>query len=185
MKKIISLLLAAMMIFSFAACGSDENTTTDIKDATELLTNVWATYADDEKFPAAGGDYNNSVMDGPGAFDVSDAEALDAMLGCPVSATEITDAASLMHMMNQNTFTAGAYHIAVAADAEKLCDALKENIMNRQWMCGFPDTLIVATVGDEYVVSAFGNAELIENFKTKLTAKYTSAEVVYEESLAF
>jgi hypothetical protein len=185
MKKIISVLLVALMVFSFAACGSDEKTNTDIKDATELLTNVWSTYKDDEKFPAAGGDYNNSVMDGPGTFDVSDAEALDAMLGCPVSVTEITDAASLMHMMNQNTFTAGAYKVALAADAGKLCDALKENIMNRQWMCGFPDTLIVATVGSDYVVSAFGNAELIENFKTKLSATYSDTTIVYEESLAF
>ena len=55
--------------------------------------------------------------------------------------------------------------------------------MNRQWMCGVPDTLIIASVGGEYVVSAFGNAEIIETFKNNLQAQYEIAEIVYEESL--
>ena len=98
-------------------------------------------------------------------------------------AAYIDDAASMMHMMNANTFTAGAYHIADAANQQAFCDKLKDNIMNRQWMCGFPDTLIIVTIGDNYVVSAFGNAEVIETFKTKLTAEYPVAQVLYEENL--
>jgi len=62
-------------------------------------------------------------------------------------------------------------------------DSLKDNIMNRQWMCGFPDTLIVAKVGGEYVVSAFGNAEIIETFKTNLKATFEMTDIVVEESL--
>ncbi len=198
MKKLGILGLSIVMALALVGCGNDKKNdagkttatqaTTEadveITDSLEIFTAVWATYGDDEKFAIAGGDYNNSVMDAPGKFDVADAESLDAMLGVPGDgATMIDDAASMMHMMNANTFTAGAYHVADPANQQAFCDSLKNNIMNRQWMCGFPDTLIVVTIGDSYVVSAFGNAEIIDNFKTKLTTEYPVATVVYEESL--
>ncbi len=184
MKKIISLMMAALMLFSFAACGQSDSNSLDV-DALGVLSGTWAAYKDDEKFPAAGGDMNNSVMEEPGKFDTADAENLDAMLGVPSSVAEnIDNAASLMHMMNANTFTCGSYQLKEGADMETFTTALKDNIMNRQWMCGFPDTLIVVTLSDSHVVAAFGNAEIIETFKTKLTAAYDNAEVVFEESLA-
>ncbi|MBQ2937079.1 MAG: bacteriocin transport accessory protein [Lachnospiraceae bacterium] len=193
MKKRIVLLICGMMILSLFGCGKKEDVTetpapeaatVDVADATELLTNVWGTYTEAELFPIGGGDYENVVMDAPGKYDVSKAEEMDSVLGLPQSsAAMIDDAASMMHMMNANTFTCGAYHLTDASKQQAFADALKENIMNRQWMCGFPDTLLIASVGDEYVVSAFGNAEIMETFKTKLTAQYEAAEVMYEESL--
>ena len=198
-KRLVIIGLSLVVALGLTACGEDKNkeateaTTTEvtteaaveITDSLEIFTDVWATYGDDEKFAIAGGDYNNSVMDAPGKFAVEDKESLDSMLGVPAdSAAYIDDAASMMHMMNANTFTAGAYHVADSANQQTFCDSLKDNIMNRQWMCGFPDTLIIVTIGDEYVVSAFGNAEIIETFKTKLIAQYPVAAVMYEESLA-
>jgi len=162
----------------------EKNEAIDVADATQLLTDVWATYEEAEMFPIGGGDFDNTVMDAPGKYDVTKVEDMDAVLGLPQnSAALIDDAASMMHMMNANTFTCGAYHVADAANVQTLADSLKDNIMNRQWMCGFPDTLIVVSVGEDYVVSAFGNAEIIETFKTKLQAQYEASEVLYEESL--
>ena len=193
MKKRVVRLICGMMILSLFGCGKKEDVTetpapeaatVDVADATELLSNVWGTYTEAELFPIGGGDYENVVMDAPGKYDVSKAEEMDSVLGLPQSsAAMIDDAASMMHMMNANTFTCGAYHLTDASKQQAFADALKENIMNRQWMCGFPDTLLIASVGDEYVVSAFGNAEIMETFKTKLTAQYEAAEVMYEESL--
>ncbi len=200
MKKLGVLGLSIVMAMSLVACGKDKEAengkttvttteaateaTVEITDSLEIFTTVWATYGDEEKFSIAGGDYNNSVMDAPGKFNITDTESLDSMLGVPAdAATYIDDAASMMHMMNANTFTAGAYHVSDAANQQAFCDSLKENIMNRQWMCGFPDTLIIVAVGDNYVVSAFGNAEIIETFKSKLTTEYPVAAVLYEESL--
>ena len=40
----------------------------------------------------------------------------------------------------------------------------------------------MANVGD-YLVTAFGNEEIITNFKTKLLEVYSSAEVLFEENL--
>ena len=208
MKKKIALLLLTTMAISLVGCGekdttgnndtvvedsivddtTDTNDNTDtvvsVEDAEGVLNAIWATYEDDNKFAAGGGDSQNMVMDGPGKFDATNTEELDVTLGFPTDyADKIDDAASLMHMMNANTFTGGVYHVTNADDVSAVCDALKENIMNRQWMCGFPETLIIVTVDDNYVISAFGNGQIIETFKNKISNVFGDATVVYEESL--
>lgn len=158
--------------------------TIGVSDAEELLTKVWDAYDESELFPIGGGDYDHTVTDAPGKYDVTKTDDMDAVLGLPkASADLIDDAASIVHMMNANTFTAGAFHLTDAAKQQTLADALKDNIVGRQWMCGFPDTLIVVSVGNEYIVSAFGNADNIEIFKTKLQEIYPTAKLLYEESL--
>lgn len=152
--------------------------------AVGILQSIWSAYEEENKFAAGGGDSANMMMDEPGAFDVNNTEELDATLGFPTDyADKIDDAASLMHMMNANTFTGGVYHVTNADDVTVVADALKENIMNRQWICGFPETLIIVTVDDNYVISAFGNGQIIETFKNKISGVYDNATVVYEESL--
>ena len=192
MKKKIALLLLTVMAISLVACGgkdtaNNNDAVTDGKQAEsalDVLKSTWETYEDENKFAAAGGDSQNMVMDEPGNFDAANTEELNAILGFPADAAgKIDDVASLMHMMNANTFTSGAYHVTNADDVQGVADALKESIMNRQWMCGFPETLIIVKVNDNYLVSAFGNGEIIETFKTKLTGVYADATVVYEESL--
>ena len=81
------------------------------------------------------------------------------------------EAASLVHMMNANTFTAAAYH--ATGDTAELAQQLRDNIMQRQWMCGFPDKQVVAVV-DEYVVAVFG-ASLSETFKYYTTATFIAS----------
>lgn len=189
MKRIIAVLMAAMLMLSLVACGGGTDTTTapasTIASPLEILNTVWATYADEEKFPAAGGDMTeeNMNMEGPGVYGLADTEALDATLGFPAaSVAKIDSAASLMHMMNANTFTCGAYHLVNAADKDAVVEELKTNISGRQWMCGFPDKLVIVAVED-YLVSYFGNGEIVDNFTAKLTTSYTQAAVVCEESL--
>lgn len=158
--------------------------TIGVSDAEELLTKAWNAYDESERFPIGGGDYDHTVSDAPGKYDVTKIDDMDAVLGLPkASADLIDDAASIVHMMNANTFTAGAFHLTDAAQQQTLADALKDNIVGRQWVCGFPDTLIVASVGNEYIVSAFGNTDNIEIFKTKLQEIYPTAKLLYEESL--
>lgn len=149
-----------------------------------ILSNTFSTFAEEMRFPIGGGDYSNMTMDVPGAVNVTDTDSLDGLYGMPASAAAyIDEAAGMMHMMNANTFTAACYHLINAADMSTIVGELKTSIMNRQWMCGFPDTLIIVQVGADCVVSAFGNAELIEYFKTQLCAVY-GCSVLVEESLA-
>lgn len=182
MKKILAVIMATILVLSLAACGG--KATTDITDSAELLNTVWNAYAAEDKFPAAGGDALNTVMDAPGVFGVEDTEALDATLGFPAaSAAKIDGAASLTHMMNLNTFTAGAYHIVDSADTDGLVTEIKDNIMKRQWMCGFPDKLVIVTIDDLYIVSAFGGSELVDDFVSYIAAAYPQAKTVVDETI--
>ncbi len=186
-NKFLAILMGAVMAFSLMACGSKESgeNAVEIPDALTLLNAVWDSYEEEEKFPAAGGDFTeeNSVMDAPGKYGIEDPAVLDSVFGLPeASFSKIDDAASLVHMMNANTFTCGVFHVSDSGDVPEVADSLKENILSRQWMCGFPDKLIVIRVGD-YVVSAFGNEELMNNFKAKTMTVYETAELVCEEAV--
>lgn len=181
MKKFLALMLALVMVLSLAACGGKNDAATDIPDSTTLLSNVFAQYAENEKFPVGGGAGEAMVMDAPGALDVSDAETMDFMVGLPMdSAAMVDDAASALHMMNANTFTAGCFRVTDSANVDAVVSALQSNIQARQWMCGIPEGLVIYTVGN-YVVSAFGAQDLLDTFTAHLTAVYEgAAEVVAE-----
>ena len=69
-------------------------------------------------------------------------------------------------MMNANTFTAGAFHVASSSDVDAVVSDLKDNVMSRQWMCGFPDKLVILTLGD-YVISCYGAEDLVDQFSEK------------------
>ena len=192
MKKIMAIVCAVVMALTCAACGgtgnngpSAETEKAEIASCEDLLNQVWNTFAEDEKFAAMGGDMNNTVDGAAGNFDLADTENLIYMLHIPEeNIAQMDEAASLIHMMNANTFTGAAFHLENSDDVDVFVESLKENIMGTQWMCGFPDTLNIFVVNGEYVVSAFGNAEIMENFKTKLNEVFgDSAVIVVEESL--
>lgn len=153
--------------------------------ALNLLSTVWKSYKESEKFPAAGGDYSeeNAREDAPGKFSTSDSDALSSTLAVPAdSADLISSAASLTHMMNLNTFTAGSFKTKSTGDADKLAAAMKKSIENRKWVCGFPEKMAVITI-DKYVVAVYGAADLVDTFKTKLQKAYTGAKVYCEGNI--
>ena len=150
-----------------------------------LLNTVWKSYSEDDKFPASGGDYSeeNAKDDAPGKFDVSDSAVLESTLAVPEdSADLLKKAASLTHMMNLNTFTAGAFQLKDSKNADKFAKAMKEGIENRRWVCGFPDKFVIIKVNG-YVVSAFGAEDLIDTFKSKTLKAYQDAKVYCEENI--
>ena len=188
-NKLAALFLCGMMLFTLAACGQKDNGGNGGTDAAapadslELLTKVWDSYTDDEKFSAVGGDYDHSVDDAPGAFDISQADNVEYMLTLPQDKVSLIDgAASLMHMMNANTFTCGAFHPAKAEDADTLAQTLRDSIQGKQWMCGLPDKLVVAKVGG-YVVSFYGDQDLVNTFRDKLSAAWAGTEIVFDEAI--
>ena len=211
MKKLFAIALAAVMLASLAACGNTPADTPDATDAPDsnpsvtdsgdttdevvdeeapvsadvkpidLLNTVWSGYAEDEKFAAAGGEN----MDGPGEMtgDFGSAETIENVLLLPAADFEkVSDTACLMHMMNANTFTCGVYSVVDSADTETITSDIKDKIVNNQWMCGFPEKMFVATYNN-CIISAFGNGEIMDMFKAKLTEAYTETEFVYEEDL--
>ena len=148
--------------------------------ALELLETVWGSYADDEKFFAAGGDMNNAVDGAPGKYDVAD-EGLTSILLVPADQiANIDEAASLVNGMMLNNFTCGAFH--VTGDVKAFADAMNTAISTNRWMCGMPEKMFVAVIG-EYVVAAFGLNDFMNTFESKLSAAYPAVEYAYNAAI--
>ena len=222
MKKILALVLASLMLVACVACGSNnddttvDNTVTDapatdapetdapetdapaveapaIESALEILNTVWASYAEEDMFMAAGGFGDNMNWEGAGSIPTDNEEALlTAQAYFVMDETAIAmveEIAHLMHGMNANTFTAGAFKLKADADKDAFIASVTESVKNNRWMCGSPEKFVVIALGD-YIITAFGHAgasefsaNTIPTFVNNVKACYASAEVVVEESL--
>ena len=190
MKKMFICLVGMVMAISLAGCGGQSDAQnggsapdSSYTSAVQVLETVIDTYTEEQKFPIGGGDSENLTSEVPGAFDISKTEELDMTLGLPESeAANIDDAASMVHMMNANTFTGAAYRLKSGVQVEEFSEAVKENVLAKQWMCGFPDKLVIATLGN-YVVSVYGDEELVNTFRDKLQAAYSDAAIAYDEMI--
>ena len=192
MKKLLALLLAGVMVLSCVACGKDKQSV-EIKDAHDILSKVWAEYnasaSDEWKFPIGGGNAELMIMDAPGGFDLTLEGATDELMYSyciPEGAIEkVDDVATAMNMMMSNNFTTAAYHVPDTNNFKAVVDGIHSATMNNQWMCGVPEKFIMVTINDEYVVSAFGLAGVIDIYKTAFTTVYGDAAfVAIEESIA-
>lgn len=185
MKKIIAMLLVLIMAMGLVACGNNgsDATTEGVKgpaSALELLETVWKSYTEGEKFPVMGGDANNMVDGAPGKYDLTD-EGLSSVLLIPAEqVANVNDAASMVNAMMLNNFTCGAFR--VTGDTKAFADAMNTAITTNRWMCGMPEKMLIAVVG-EYVVSAFGLESFMTTFESKLTAAYPNAKFVYNTAI--
>jgi len=192
MKKIIALLLALTMLAAFAGCNNTKapETTEGTKpvettepapvaeSALEILETVWGEFGDDEKFFVMGGDFDAIVDGAPGK--VTNTDFMSSNLIVPAEqVANITDAAALTHGMNANTFTCAAYAVA---DAKAFATAMQTAIQGNQWMCGFPEKLMIAELGG-YVVVVFGHGDAVNPFQAKLTAAYPTTNVLVDEAI--
>ena len=190
MKKLIALLLVAVMALSLAACGEEEKTTPTTTEAApvaapaplDVLTAAWNGLAEENKFFAMGGDFNAPVDNAPGT--VTDKDYITGSLLVPeAEQANIAEISNLVHAMNANTFTCGAYKLADGADASAFVTAMQTAIKGNQWMCGFPETLLIASV-DGTIVVIFGHGDAVTPFKTALTTAYPTTQILVEEPLA-
>jgi len=197
MKKLFALMLVLAMALSMAACApadNNETTTTPTTEAPaptteaapvaasplEILETVWAQFGESEKFFVMGGDFENMVDGAPGKVNVSGVDFLTGNLIVPADQTaNITDAAAMTHGMNANTFTGAAYAVA---DAQAFAAAMQAAIQGNQWICGFPERLLIAEVGG-YVVVVFGHGDAVTPFQSKLTAAYPTTNVLVDEAI--
>ena len=178
MKKIISVILAAVMLFALAGCGAEGLPEVD-KTALEVLTEIWDGMPEDQHFMSFGGDYDAAVENAPGPHAIGDGSDLENGIGYPAANISMIDeAASMRHMLNANTFTCGAYHLTEDADIDEVCKGIRDSLMNRAYMCGWPETLYVIKIGSRLVVNVFGANDLVTAFKDKAVEIYGDAAVV-------
>lgn len=202
MKKVLSIVMCLTLVLALASCTGDITTTSSTEDvssvetpvsseentvtadkALEVLNNIWNAYPEDQKFMAGGGDEANMNMSGPGKYGIEDTEALGAIFSFPAeSVSKINGAASLMSMMMQNQFTAGAFQLVNAADAETLATELTTSLKATQWICGTPEKIMVVGVGD-VVVSVYGFNDFLTAFEGALKTAYPDAVIYTNEAL--
>ena len=194
MKKIISLVLVCVMMLSLAACGTkkaEETTpaTTEapavtVESSLAVLESIWNLYGEDEKFAVIGGNVESPVDGAPGNYDMAYAENLTWNLLVPADQlANIDEAATMIHMMNANTFTCGVVHLTEGTDAAAFAQVMRDAIQGNMWMCGFPETLTVATVGGEYVLIAFGVNDAMNPFMTHFNEAYADANILFNEAV--
>lgn len=189
MKKTVLLCAAFILLLGLWGCGGkkgaeDGQEASPYEDPLEVLKTVVASYKAEELFAMYGGNQEQAVMDAPGKFDLTKADEMEMNLGMPKDQlSNVEDAASMVHMMNANTFTGACYQLKEGTDVEGLAEAVASHIKGTQWLCGQPDTLIMIQVGKSYLITAFGNAELIELFKNNALSALEGAKAIQEESI--
>lgn len=190
MKKLMTIMLAmAMLLTLFAGCGKSQKPVETVPaqelpaSALEILETVWAKYADNEKFSVIGGNIEANIMDAPGAVDMAYAGHLNYNLLVPEDKTaNVVEAASMIHMMNANTFTCGVFKITGISAAD-FGAAMQDAVKNNQWMCGFPETLLIRSFGDTYVLVAFGLNDAMTPFEKHLAESYPGMETIASEPI--
>lgn len=187
MRKITIFVVALLLTGALSGCGGKDagNTESSYGEALDVMQAVFDAYEEADRFAIYGGNQENAVMDAPGKFDVAKTEELVYTLGLPEGqVSAIDDAASMVHMMNANMFTGAVYHLTDGTDLSGFADAVKTEVLNKQWVCGQPDTLLIIDAGGSYVVTAYGEAGIMEKFKANALSALEGAEVIVEAPIA-
>ena len=150
----------------------------------QILNNIWQAFAEDERFAAYGGAIENSVTDAPGDLDMQNTEELTTRYLLPEnSLQEVTEGASLVHMMNSNIFTGVVVKLSADAAAEDLAKAWRDTIQGNRWICGMPDRLLLADVDGQHLLMVFASKDIMTTFENKLTGQYPQARILYNEAV--
>ena len=217
MKKIIALTLALLMLtMSFVACEKTETeTTTEAENQTEapvvetteeavvlpyasaieLLNIIFngynATATEDTMLYVAGGNINNfetTSMEGPAAFIALADSDYNDNLGIPESeASKIASAASMFNMMNTNVFNSFAVQFKDGTDVDASIEAIKANILSRQWICGAPEKLVIVKMPGNCIVAVWGVVEfggIVDPYVASIATLVEGTTTVVEHTFA-
>lgn len=205
MKKFVSVMMALAMLLSLTACGGNSAAETTVPTETagveapasalEILENTWANFPEEEKFAIYGGSFETHAAkmaedetyqpaSHPESYDMAYAEGLSYSLYIPVeTVASVEEAATMTHMMNANTFSAGVVRLNADTDVKALGDTMKDVLMNNMWICGQPEQLLIAVVGGNYMLIGFGVNDAMNPFVTHFTEAYPAAEILYNEPM--
>ena len=211
MKKIALLLMAAVLLSVLSGCRvSVEPTTTAHKttapvvttrplittqpitttgnasttETTRILSAVWDSYGQEERFAAYGGTVEHSVADAPGALNMTAIDELTNAYLMPVERLEeVAEAASLVHMMNSNIFTGVVLQLKPTGQLRAFADDWRGVIRENRWICGQPDRLLMLAVDETHLLMAFGSNEAMDTFRAKTAAIYGQSRTLYDEPI--
>lgn len=153
-------------------------------DSARILQKVWDSYGEEDRFAVYGGSVEMSVSDGPGDLDMTAVEELTTRYLLPQEQLDmVTEGASLVHLMNNNIFTAVVFRLADSAQGKALADSWRNAIRDNRWICGQPDRLLMAQPDEAHILMAFGSQDAMTAFQEKLNAAYPDSQTLYQEAI--
>ena len=164
-------------------------------NALELLNIIFngynATATEDTMLYVAGGNINNfdtCSMEGPAAFVALADEDYDQNLGIPASeVAKIESAASMFNMMNTNVFNSYAVQFKAGTDVDAAIEAIKANVLARQWICGSPEKLVIVKMPGDCIVVVWGAVQfggIVDPYAASISTLVEGTTTVVEHSFA-
>ena len=167
--------------------NGENNAPLTYQNAHELLAGIWSRHGEDERFPIMGGDYDNVVENAPGAFDITHPDAganIDSLYSFPSEELEqISSAAGMVHGMNANIFTCGAFQVKEGQDPAACAERIKNHILTKQFICGSPEQLTILSLPGNYLISVYGTADAVASFVQKATSSIADTAVIAQQEL--
>lgn len=150
----------------------------------QILDAVWQQYEAEERFAAYGGSIEHAVEDNPGDLALHNTEELTTRYLIPQDRMDgITEAASLVHLMNSNIFTAAAVRLKDGGEIQAFAGAWRDAMQNNRWICGSPDRILIVQVEQDILLTVFASEENVYAFHGKLAAAFPNAVVLFEEPI--
>ena len=165
-------------------------------NAIELLNIIFTGYnaaqaSDDTKLWVGGGNINNFDTvnpEGPAAFVALTNEDYDQNLAVPASEVEkIESAASMFNLMNTNNFNCFTVQFKAGTDVDASIEAIKANILARQWICGSPEKLVITKMPGDCILVVWGAVSfggIVDPFAASIPTLVEGATVAVEHSFA-
>lgn len=156
MKKIIALILAAVMILAVVSCGksSKEKTTADMT-LPQIINKIYKIY------PV-------KISVSTTEYDLGNAEYLKYAIGLK-SVDKVSEGYASSPKMSSQAYELALVRVKDAADAEAVAREILEGADPGKWICVFAESVQVAVSGDVIMLVMSSKDEasgLIDAFKT-------------------
>ena len=149
-----------------------------------LLSAIWELFPEEERFASYGGTVEHAVTDAPGDLDMKNTDELTAHYLIPQDRlAEVTEGASLVHMMNSNIFTAAVLKLSGQETAAAFAESWRTAIQGNRWICGQPDKLLMLELEEGHILMAFGSNDAMTAFRQRANEAYPQAKTLYEEAI--
>lgn len=152
--------------------------------AAVVLDDIWSQYEPQERFAVYGGIPERPVAEAVGDLDLQLPEKWALRCRFPITCVEKVDqGASLTHLLNETLFHSAVFRLKQSEDAASVLQQWRREMQTSQWPTISPERLLLARVGDRYLVMAMGSKDNISMFRQKLTDAYPAARIFYEEPI--
>ena len=94
----------------------------------------------------------------------------------------VEDAATVVHLLNANSMTAGVVKLKEGTDVKAFADAVADRISNNQWMCGFPEWMAVVQINDNFLFIGYGLYDMINPMVVNMDSSW-NAKQLYNRTL--